>query len=227
MTVRPCPLRGFTLIELLVVISIIAVLAGMLLPAISAVRTAAWTSRCVNNQKQLFLATEAYANDNDGLWPIVWMAPDVPWPKALSDYLNPDKTYASYNAADLGLLWDNHLVCPGYQPARNLQPFPDQDIGRYGRNRHLRYSNGVPDYTKPLNSGAVIKKSEGALYLDNNTQIAGVGVEPPLGDRIWCVYAAAYRHRDRNVVCYADGHVASVGKMDIPLLPTAVFWSAR
>jgi prepilin-type N-terminal cleavage/methylation domain-containing protein len=62
--------QGFTLIELLVVISIIAILAGMLLPAINMVREAARKSSCGNNQRQIVLAMLVYANDNDGSWPV-------------------------------------------------------------------------------------------------------------------------------------------------------------
>ena len=61
---------GFTLIELLVVITIIAIFATMLLPAISMVRKAAIASSCLNNLKQLHLGVSGFEVEH-GMMPVI------------------------------------------------------------------------------------------------------------------------------------------------------------
>src|SRR5258708_33363013 len=74
---RRNPVAGFTLIELLVVISIIAVLIALLLPAVQAAREAARRAQCVNNLKQLALASHNYESAH-GSFPMGNRAFDMP-----------------------------------------------------------------------------------------------------------------------------------------------------
>ena len=90
-------MRAFTLIELLVVISIIALLAAMLLPAIGMVRTMANRTTCGNALRQLGMSFEAYCNDNEGNLPR--SALSVPhyeiWSSDIFDYLDAGQADAA------------------------------------------------------------------------------------------------------------------------------------
>lgn len=127
--------RGFTLIELLVVIAIIAVLIALLLPAVQSAREAARRAQCVNNLKQLGLATHNYHSANNALpplfenfgtapngpsepggpWPLGWAVGLLGFMEQTPLYNSANYSFGAFGVANIGTLSStkvNTLVCP-------------------------------------------------------------------------------------------------------------------
>jgi prepilin-type N-terminal cleavage/methylation domain-containing protein/prepilin-type processing-associated H-X9-DG protein len=115
--------RGFTLVELLVVIAIIALLMGILLPALQRAREQAKKIVCANGLKQIFIGVNIFANDNGGRLPLKGSA-NWPWDISYSttDFLikvNADKDMkaAFYCPSTPAKNWKKAIYWQFQQPA--------------------------------------------------------------------------------------------------------------
>lgn len=112
---RNLRIHAFTLIELLVVISIIAILVGILLPALGAARRSAYNITCAQNQQQIGVGLQAYAiSHRDGL-AVNPAAADDPTRGYVGEYQATNAIYTTMGNGDLvglGLTLDGYIADP-------------------------------------------------------------------------------------------------------------------
>jgi prepilin-type N-terminal cleavage/methylation domain-containing protein/prepilin-type processing-associated H-X9-DG protein len=130
--------RAFTLVELLVVIAIIGILIALLLPAIQAAREAARKSQCVNNLKQISLATHNYLDARKTL-PVgcfdavygTWMIEIFPYMELNNQSKLFKKAPSRYSGQDPSIIktWHSNFLCPSDIPRANFNGITQHNYG--------------------------------------------------------------------------------------------------
>jgi prepilin-type N-terminal cleavage/methylation domain-containing protein/prepilin-type processing-associated H-X9-DG protein len=221
--------RGFTLVELLVTIAIIAVLAGLLLPALASAKHAGRKASCISNLRQVGIAVHAYASDFNGNIPYGPKAPPFTSP---ADFYpstgtpTPILSLRSGAPAALGLMVKNYLgasakvlFCPGADQkidteTESAKVGVSQSIGsyyyRHGSTTHLfdPPNAGPPEHIKLDELGMNRKGGRiQALAIDSNFLTAS-------GMEAFNVRARTH-HRMRTAnILFADGHVITEANRD-------------
>jgi len=214
---------GFSLIELLVVISIIAVLAGMLLPAVGVVRAVAKRSVCANAMRQMGMAFEVYAQDNDGQVPNTTVTAPVSttgtyhWNDFIASYVDALKKDVTPDRAASQLRLANSVLsgCPEYKATSdwdlgiamntNLDRTLNQAYAQRGCNDTRAISDTNYGVYKAFNWNSLTHRGTRALLGDSTSHTMQTAL---------AYVVQASRHQNKANVLFVDLHTQALAPND-------------
>ena len=205
-------LVAFTLIELLVVIAIIAILAALLLPALAKAKAKAKATQCMNNERQIALATKMYGDDySDHILPYDIDGPT--WPDAI--FHRTGLNFASDDTEWRDVLYVSYVHNTNVFNCTGIPPSEKWNIGlNYGLSEYkLKFS----DIRRPLVDTFYFACTAGVVtppdrnpdnWQDNGTSWNHFNT--PQNPNLWLQPATPYapfnRHGKRCEIGWLDGH---------------------
>lgn len=217
--------RAFTLIELLVVISIIAVLAGMLLPALGTVKQMANSTRCSSNLRQFGMANLAYAQDWEGMIVPVCIlnAPGGSRIEPAGNWMANPSFVDHLDATDTIACVPGRMLCPQSRPPTHWTAWTRVALS-YGMNRDLlpsSYTIGSIALSQIKRTSSLIFITDGLDWWLSRSKVGlYVGLEGETAPNTYS-FVTATRHRGRANAVMFDGHVEP---LDRNALNTTTSW---